>query len=128
MAERRQSPRQKSFLRGCVHFNKGRGSMDCLVRDFSSQGARIIMSDAVNIPAVVELEIPQKNETLRGRVIWRHGVEIGLAFADADRVPSAPSAANDLTERVAQIENEMALMRRTLKRLISQISGDSDPA
>jgi hypothetical protein len=128
MAERRKSLRQKSFLRGCVYFNKGRGSMDCLVRDFSNQGARIIMSDAVNIPAVIELEIPQKNQTLRSRVIWRHGVEIGLAFADADLVPSAPSASNDLTERVAQIENEMALMQRMLKRLVNQVGGDSDAA
>ncbi len=36
MAERRHATRQKSFLRGCVYFNKRRGAMDCLIRDISA--------------------------------------------------------------------------------------------
>ena len=38
MGERRQSRRQKSFLRGCVYFNKRRGALDCLIRDISERG------------------------------------------------------------------------------------------
>jgi hypothetical protein len=34
MAERRQSSRQKSFLRGCIYFNNRRSAVDCLVRRF----------------------------------------------------------------------------------------------
>ena len=41
MAERRNSTRQKAFLRGCVYFNKRRGAVDCLIRDISDIGARI---------------------------------------------------------------------------------------
>jgi hypothetical protein len=44
MAERRRSVRKKSFLRGCVYFNKRRSAIDCLIRDISDQGARIIFS------------------------------------------------------------------------------------
>jgi hypothetical protein len=126
MAERRRSVRQKSFLKGRVYFNKGRESADCLVRDLTNQGARIIFSDSINIPALIDLHIPQKDYNVRARVIWRQGVEIGLAFPDANLVPSAPTQSNDLAERVSKIETEIALMRRTLRGLMERIRSDSD--
>ena len=128
MVERRRSVRQKSFLRGRVYFNKGRELADCLVRDLSNQGARIIFSDSINIPALIDLHIPQKDYNVRARVIWRQGVEIGLAFPDADLVPSAPPQSNDLAERVSKIETEIAQMRRTLRSLMERIRSDSDAA
>ena len=128
MVERRRSVRQKSFLRGRVYFNKGRESADCLVRDLTNQGARIIFSDSINIPALIDLHIPQKEYTVRARVIWRQGVEIGLAFPDANLVPGAPPQSNDLAERVSKIETEIVLMRRTLKGLMERIRSDSDAA
>ena len=126
MAERRRSVRQKSFLKGRVYFNKGRELADCLVRDLTNQGARIIFSDSINIPALIDLHIPQKDYNVRARVIWRQGVEIGLAFPDANLVPSAPTQSNDLAERVSKIETEIALMRRTLRGLMERIRSDSD--
>ena len=128
MVERRRSVRQKSFLKGRVYFNKGRESADCLVRDLTNQGARIIFSDSINIPALIDLHIPQKDYNVRARVIWRQGVEIGLAFPDANLVPSAPTQSNDLAERVSKIETEIALMRRTLRGLMERIRSDSDAA
>jgi len=83
MGERRRSTRQKSFLRGCVYFNNGRSSADCLVRDISHEGARIIFSDHVSIPDVVQLHIPDKRQTKRALVKWRRGNELGLAFSQA---------------------------------------------
>ncbi len=126
MGERRRAIRQKSFLRGCVYFNKRRSAADCLVRDISHEGARIIFSDTVNVPDLVELYIPQKEQTLRARVQWRHGHEIGLAFADAGRAGEAPPAPGDLIERVAQLETEIAALRRALKRLKGERTSGSD--
>ncbi len=124
MSERRRSPRQKSFLRGCIYFNKRRGAVDCLVRDISSEGARLIFSDAVNVPDAVELYIPQKEQTLRAHVQWRHGQEVGVAFPD--RAPAVAAPAGELAERVAQLETEIASLRRALKRLKSEIASGSD--
>jgi hypothetical protein len=127
MGERRQSVRHKSFLRGCVYFNKRRNAFDCLIRDISDEGARIIFSDTVSVPDVVDLYIPQKEQTLRARVQWRHGDEIGLAFPDAMR--AADDTRNgELTKRVAQLESEIASLRRVLKKLKSEISGDDADA
>ena len=128
MGERRHSTRQKSFLRGCVHFNKRRSAVDCLIRDISDQGARIVFSDAVSVPDVVELYIPQKEQTLEAHVQWRHGDEIGLAFGDAGRAP-ADQVHSVLAERVAHLETELATLKRMVKRLKAEIDGgDSDAA
>jgi hypothetical protein len=124
MGERRRSIRQKSFLRGCVYFNKRRNAVDCLIRDISDEGARVIFSDTVSVPDVVELYIPQKEQTLRARVQWRHGHEVGIAFPERTPVASQPSG--ELTERVAQLETEIASLRRALKRLKSEIVTGSD--
>jgi hypothetical protein len=111
MGERRHTRRQKSFLRGFVEFDKRRGAMNCLIRDLSDDGAHIIFSESVAIPNVIDLHIPQKNKTLRAKVEWRHGDQIGLSFA-AD----APADAPELTARIAQLEVEITALQ-VLKRL-----------
>jgi hypothetical protein len=71
MDERRQILRQKSFLKGRINFDNGRFSLDCMIRDLSNLGARIIFADTVNVPDVVDLHVPQKNRTARAVVTWR---------------------------------------------------------
>ena len=124
MVERRRVPRQKSFLRGCLYFDKRRGALDCLIRDISDLGARIIFSENVTVPDTVELHIPQRNKTLRAQVQWRRGDEIGLSFPDAERI--GPPGAEELMERIVQIETEMASLRKMIKRLKSEIEVGDD--
>jgi hypothetical protein len=114
MSERRRNRRSKSFLRGFVYFDKRRGAMSCLIRDLNEEGARIVFSEGVTIPDVINLHVPQKDQTMRARVSWRRGDEIGLAFtADTSDAPDA----NELMKRVAQLESEILTLRRMLKRL-----------
>jgi hypothetical protein len=126
MSERRKSARQKSFLRGCIYFNKRRSVADCLIRDISDEGAKIIFSDTISIPDVIELYIPQKEQTLRAQVQWRHGNELGVTFGEASPALTQPAETGDLATRVAQLETEMAAMRRLLKRLKAEVAGDDD--
>ena len=127
MGERRGNSRQKSFLRGCIYFNKRRSSMDCLIRDLSDDGARIIFSHTVNVPDVVELYIPQKDETVRARVKWRRGDEVGVDFSNHGRANAAPND-GDLSKRVAQLEAAVASLRRMVRQLKREQSGDGDVA
>jgi hypothetical protein len=113
--ERRQIARQKSFLRGTVYFNGRRSVLDCLIRDISPSGARLIFSVAVATPDTLELNIPQKDQTLRSHVIWRHGREIGVAFARLLDIDQRNEG--DLAERVTRLETEMAALKRVLKKL-----------
>jgi hypothetical protein len=128
MSERRQTSRQKSFLRGRVIFNKGRFSLDCMVRDLSNLGARIIFADNVNVPDIVDLHIPQRNKTARALVTWRHGDEIGIAFSEEDRVISPASVDDDLVKRVSQLEAEIVVLQRSLKRVTNKIKSHPDAA
>ena len=133
MAERRQSTRQKSFLRGCIYFNDRRTVIDCLVRDISEHGARLRFSDSISIPDSFELHIPQKNQTLRVTARWRHGMDVGVSFPDVAR-PSAtpgtpvPQDLAGLTERVQKLESEVAELRRLLRRLKVDLANDVDAA
>jgi hypothetical protein len=117
-------------LRGCVFFNKRRSAIDCLIRDISDQGARIIFSGAVNVPDIVDLYIPPKEETVGARVQWRRGDEVGLAFRDTETVPASPPPQfGDLAQRVAELEVEMTALWRTLKQLKREVpDGDTDAA
>jgi hypothetical protein len=125
MAERRQAIRQKSFLRGCVYFNKRRSALDCLIRDYSDHGARIIFSETVNVPDMVDLYIPQKEQTVRARVQWRSGDEVGLAFPDALRAADG-SSDGELALRVARLESEVAGLKRLVKKLRAEIASGDD--
>jgi hypothetical protein len=113
----------KSFLRGFIYFDKRRGATGCLVRDMNEEGARIIFSEAITLPDIVNLHIPQKDQTLRARVSWRRGDEIGLAFtAEAADMPDS----NELMQRVAQLEAEILKLRRMLKKLKGGATGDDN--
>ena len=120
--ERRRVARNKSFLRGMIYFNNRRNVVDCLIRDISEYGARLIFSDTVTVPDALDVYIPQKEQTLRAHVIWRNGLEIGVAFAQVEQVESG-TAAGDLAERVTRLEAEVASLRRGLKKLKADVGG-----
>jgi hypothetical protein len=124
--QRRRAPRQKSFLRGCIYFNNRRSSVECLIRDISHKGARILISNEVNIPNVVELYIPQKEQTLRARVEWRQEDEMGLAFVQADIAGSEPLPPQELTRRMVQLESEIASLRGVIKRVKTRAKTSRD--
>ncbi len=133
--ERRRVTRQKSFLRGTIYFNNRINAVDCLVRDISSYGARLIFTDSVTTPDTLELYIPQKDQTLRVHVIWRHGQEAGVAFTQAAQVdPLAEggdpgsSAGPALADRVARLELEIAGLKRLLKKLKTDAGPEFDVA
>jgi hypothetical protein len=115
MDERRKAARQKSLLRGRVRCNDGRSTADCVIRDIAPDGARLIFSDAINVPDVMEIEIPQKGQTVRAHARWRRGPEIGVTFIRPGA--AGEPADRDLAARVEQLEAEVAELRRALKRL-----------
>jgi PilZ domain len=123
--ERRRIARHKSFLRGMVTFNNRR--TDCLIRDISPYGARLIFTDTVTTPDVLDLYIPQKDQTLRIHVIWRQGMEIGVAFPQAAQMEPTAEA-GDLVDRVARLEMEIAGLKRLLKKMKTDAGPEFDVA
>ena len=128
MTERRSASRQKSFLQGRIYYNNRRSSVDCLIRDFCQNGARLKFSAVTATPDVVDLYIPNKNETYRARVQWRNAEEIGVLFeAEESAPPLAPAApAADWPARIHKLEHDLALLQRKfneLQTVVRQIQG-----
>ena len=121
--ERRTLLRQRSFLQGRLYFNNRRSSLDCLVRDISSQGAKLKVSDSIAIPEMVELHIPNKDETYRAKVQWRTGLEIGVTFETDDAPSIVPGGAGptDLLDRVRKLEAEVASLHRKINELQNEL-------
>jgi hypothetical protein len=124
-ADRRDSARVKSLLRGCIYFNDRSAAADCLVRDISDTGARLELSETVVIPYLVDLYIPKREETLRASVQWRHGDLVGIAFigpGDAgDPKALVRQGQHDaaLAGRVQQLEDEVAALKRSVGILLA---------
>jgi hypothetical protein len=124
MSEHRRETRRRVFLKGRIVFNNGASSFDCLVRDMSSSGARLVMSEATTLPEAFDLYIPQKDRTFRATLRWRREDGIGVTF-DKPAGAAAPSATADdanateatlamLLRRVSELETENAALRRML--------------
>jgi hypothetical protein len=109
-AEKRSAPRLRSFLKGKAIFNNRQSTLDCLVRDISATGARLEVSNAVLLPEVFDLHVPQKDTTYRVRISWRAEGEIGVEFEHPQAQPT-PAHKDDLAARVHDLEVELAAQR-----------------
>ena len=108
--------RTRTFLKGIVYYDNRRASIECTIRDLSDTGARVEFTTLVTVPDNVELHIPQKQVTLAAQVRRRDGYEIGVSFQN-QRWDEPHRADGDMAERVTKIENEVAAMKRLLKKL-----------
>jgi hypothetical protein len=128
MKDRRQSARNRSLLQGRVYYNRRRVSIDCLVRDISGHGAKLVFAETVAVPDVVELYLPGKEELHRVVVQWRKGNEIGVDFehlpVDEEHDAAAPAA--DLLGRLLKLEGEVASLKRTINALRGELRTRSE--
>ena len=68
------------------------------------------------MPDVFDLYIPQKEQTIGASVTWRHGEEIGVAFAHP-LVIDERADADHLAQRLVRIEAEIVTIKRACKKL-----------
>ena len=128
MAERRKVSRQKSFLRGLVYLGNSPSAVSCLVRDLSDTGARLTFSAPIAATEMLELHIPVKGQTLRGKVKWREADEIGIAFVGNAAVEAPPAGDDELAVRVARLEGEIVALKQMVKRLQKATASITDAA
>ncbi|KAA2236414.1 PilZ domain-containing protein [Salinarimonas soli] len=113
--DKRRAPRNRSLLQGKVVYNDGLASMDCVVRNQSSGGMRLVISQTVVLPNEFDLHIPKKNEIHRVRMRWRSADEVGVACVEArnDKACSI-SGVESPVARLNVIEAEMARLEGAL--------------
>src|SRR5918997_3066146 len=121
MSDKRSTPRLRSFLKGRVLFNGGQNSLDCLIRDISSSGARLELSASVTLPDRFDLYLPHRDETCKVQIQWRRDNQLGIAFEQVEAPPAAPPQPQDVASRVRQLETEVELMRMLLAQMKSEL-------
>lgn len=114
--ERRRSVRSRSFIGGQLIFNQRRSTLDCTVRNLSDMGALILLSDAVTVPDVVELYLPQKRESRMARICWRDRERAGIEFVTQE-AKDEPFVPLDLVRRIKQLERENAQLKARIAQL-----------
>jgi hypothetical protein len=112
MSERRQSTRRRTYLGGRASFEKLATSDSCLVRDLSAGGARIVLSGSTPMPNAFDLTLRESGETRQVRVIWRDGLQLGVANESA-ATPIAPEVAR----RIRRLEADRNALLRRLARV-----------
>lgn len=119
MSELRRETRLRTFLKGRIVFNNGNSSMDCLVRDISASGARLMLSQTATLPDGFDLIIPAKDRTHKATLRWRKADSVGVTFADEAAHPAAANASDAtpaaLLARIRELEAENASLRRQLQ-------------
>lgn len=121
--EQREQPRLRVLLKGRIQFNNGSSSIDCLVRDMSPTGARLMLSETATLPERFDLYIPQKERTYRATLRWRREDGIGVTFDSGDasrRDKAAPELTlGALLRRVEELEAENAVLKRRVADMVA---------
>lgn len=115
MIERRKVPRQRSYMGGVLAFNRRWSTMECLVRDISPEGARLIVGSTSILPDELDLTIKQRERSYRVRLAWRDAEQAGVSFRGQD-VPPAPTPL-DWARRLRTCEEEKKKLRKRVEQL-----------
>jgi len=70
-SDQRAAPRMRTLIAAKISFNNGQSTLDCIIRNLSDTGAKLIVSAAIALPDGFDLLIPQKSVTRRVRTVWR---------------------------------------------------------
>jgi len=85
MQERRKTARPRTYFSGQIIFNQRSSLMDCLVRNFTGTGAKLVFTNPAVVPREFELLIAKDDRRLRARIVWSAPNEAGVAFVHAPR-------------------------------------------
>lgn len=78
MIERRSSTRSRTHKAGTIVISAKAPKLDCVVRNLSTDGARLKVSGTLGLPARFELQLEGKSYICR--VVWLKESELGVMF------------------------------------------------
>lgn len=77
--ERRGAQRHRTLKGGLIHFNDGRSTVTCLVRNLSEHGALLKVESIIGIPDQIILGL-EHGARMPAKVVWRRANELGITF------------------------------------------------
>lgn len=115
--ERRKEIRKPSYLGGRIAFNHLYATRDCLIRNISPAGAKLVFSAPAVLPENFVLSIPSQEKAINARIAWCSETEVGVAF-DAP-VPVRQVASLEMARRIKRLEDEKKQLNRRIEELSS---------
>jgi hypothetical protein len=116
VTELRAAERGRSLLKAKIVFNNRMSTIDCIVKNLSTGGAKIAVASTLSIPSEFDLEIPLKGKTYRVQMRWRDSDHMGVEFIDA--VESKPHGSSDYQK----LEDENARLKATIHALTKRLT------
>ena len=110
MLNRRKVQRDPAYLGGRIVFDRQFATVDCLVRNVSEDGARLVFNDTSSVPNAFDLTVPRRNMTYRVHARWRRFGEMGV---EIERKPAASATVIPITlaRRLRKLERDNAALR-----------------
>ncbi len=112
MQDRRQHVRYPSLLGGQISLHRLSSAHECVIRNITPAGARIVFDHPVPMPREFALNIPHRRENYRTRVIWQRDHMMGVEFLKQERTDQPAELA--LARRVKRLEVEKADLERRI--------------
>jgi hypothetical protein len=107
MVERRSEQRRRSLLGARIAFGKRHCTMDCIVRNVSANGALVVFPHSAITPREFALHIPQRDQMLSAKVVWRRHDRAGVALSPMENF-DLPA---DYAARIRALEAENRRLR-----------------
>ena len=117
MIEQRQTLRSRVIYNGVVAFNERRSTIECIVRNFSDDGAKIEFENPALLPDEIDLLIPKKNCTFRAKMVSASSNQAGSTFRSVSR--NEPIAL-DMARRLRRCEFERRELQSRIAQLLSE--------
>lgn len=114
MQDRRQIVRDKVIYGGVAETGTHGTTLDCVVRNFTDQGACIEIDRGGRLPEQVNLAVARKGRSYLAEVIWRQANMVGLAFRTMFTEPRE----SDLDVRLRRSEKKKRELQRRIKQLL----------
>lgn len=89
--ERRQEQRHRVLKGALVIFGKHTQVFDCLVRNLSDKGAKLVLESTLGIPKTFELLIFSEGRIAPAAMVWRTEKEIGAQITGPWRPYTKPA-------------------------------------
>jgi hypothetical protein len=118
MLERRHHQRRRVYYGGRIAFHRRTASIDCIVRNFSSDGAKVQLECPAVVPDLVDLTIARKGVAFLARVVWRRADEAGLVLHSPRTVE--PELPLDIALRIRATERANQSLRNQIEQLRSE--------
>jgi PilZ domain len=118
MLDRRQSARDKVIYGGVAEIGEHGATRDCVVRNFSDNGASLEFSNVVNLPKErMSLRIARKGRSFLAKVVWWRDNFVGVAFSSETPTELPVS---DIEERLRKSEIKKRQLQRRIKELLGE--------